>query len=181
MVIRFQNQVNLFPWRSRQQAYEQKKLKQVLAISFFLSISMLMTIYVWLNYELQYWSHFLTQIKLEANQNHQLERYINREQRNYLQMTRLIKNYSQYKYSTHLLFLELGRIRTSNICFNDIYRQKRMITFKGVAPSSMDFTDFITHWRANHLFSEIKINSMQEQEDRVVFNFQAIERFSLSS
>lgn len=74
------------------------------------------------------------------------------------------------------IFFESKTMYQAMVCFTDIEKMNKTISFAGKARSLTGLTEFLLQWEAAYLFSEIQIKLIEQQENGLVkFGFQAKE------
>lgn len=166
--------MNLLPWREYERVYQRKLLKRILFITCLLALASLLAIHVCLSRE-----EHRARIRLAV-----IEDELNKFRRDFFPVPHVIKSGGaavtipglllDQRGFNRLFFSGLGEMEPAGICFMKIQRVNNVTRFQGQADSSADLTAFLLHWRMSGLFSEIHINSLeQERNGRMRFIFQA--------
>lgn len=157
--------LNLFSWRNFLQIYQQR----VVIKSLLTSILMTSLIIIFLHF-------FIIERVNKMNSHIQiLQEEIN------LKTSKLsqpeedeIKKMLAYGIYTQQFFTLLS-IHTPDFCFTEVVRNKNRMTFIGQARSSLQLSDFLRNFRAAHLFTEIKVDAIDQIDNNVHFQFHAFE------
>lgn len=162
--------INLLPWRDYARIYERKYLRKMILINLiilsvlFISARLFIT-----NQEIDLQSRIM---------------YLQKEIKKY--DVPLIKKQVSFSPSIYIkphtikkLLAGLVSINGIQVCFANVERVGDKISFVGKAHSAADLTEFLSQWKAASLFSQIKIQSIEQQEnDGIGFGFQAIQDIS---
>lgn len=163
-------EVNLLPWRDYTRAYQRKQIKVILFLTVVLSVLPLMGAFIFLSQQEKKRHLHVLQLKQEV------ARY---------GKTRMLpkagalrrgenKKIISQQHRTQQLFHALAFIKEENLCFTNMTRVKETIVFTGIARSALDLTLFLTHWRGVSLFSEVKIEQIEQQKNQVRFHLRAV-------
>lgn len=166
--------INLLPWRAYARRYQQQVLRKLLLSVFLLTLLLIVCLH-WITAE-------RTQaLQLRVTTLEQASQPLLLAQKQWKASSdsgneAVMKALLNYRYATKKLFAELGRIKADTLCFTQIVRARGRISFAGQAHSAAELTAFLTGWRAAYLFSEIRVEQLEQQENHLIrFRFQAME------
>lgn len=148
--------INLLPWRTLLHEYQVRQTKQILASAFGMTLALVVVL------------HLALSIALDKT-NEQVQ-ILRQEVRRLAQWQRLSspgKSTKQVVYNDRQLawrFLAaLSQHQNDSVCFTEVSRLENKILLTGSARSAFELTDYLRHWHAAHLFSEIKIEQLEWQ------------------
>jgi Tfp pilus assembly protein PilN len=73
------------------------------------------------------------------------------------------------------LYAALAHLQPSSVCFTEITHKQNITSFAGRARSAADLTDYLLHWNAAALFTELQIEQLQRDSAYVVtFRFRGL-------
>lgn len=150
--------INLFPWREAEIKYQKQSVKKI-----FLSVLVLTAI-----------MHLGSYVLLSKQKNALHVQLVNKQESlkksGKMQFVSGVNNNSQnQQVILARLFKALGEKPQINACFDQIKQDKHDYYFYGRARSMQDLTAYFLHWEAAHLFSEIKIKSITQENAAVKF------------
>lgn len=159
--------INLLPWREGARLYHNKVIKKMLLAAIFLALSMLSGVHWVLSCKEKQIDDHVMRLRSE------LKRY--ELQKKAEVRPTFIKELRHVQSLTNKVFLELGKVQSTGVCFTKISRLKNTIAFSGQASSAAELTDYLSNWNAAYLFSEIKIVQLEQQENQPIkFLFHAV-------
>lgn len=171
--------INLLPWRERAQIYQREITKKVLLSTIFLALLVILMAYIgllWLEKKANKEIYVLkNEIQNFANIKKTME-----QQEKMNSKKGFIRDLYRYQEATRKLFAILEDKTEYEVCFTGILRKNNMMTFSGHASTALELTEFIKHWKATRLFSEIKVDVLEQTESHdMQFRFIAVEKESL--
>lgn len=165
--------INLLPWREAKRIYQFYQLKKLLIIISSVSILMIVSIHLLL---LQQQALLQARIDALREQTHQLARLQPMLQDTLSGSAReaLLQQLMNHQQAV-LLFKAIREQASEAICLTAITRQGEGFTFSGTAQSMTDLKIFLLKWDAAKLFTEIRIEQLEQQINRKInFRLRAI-------
>lgn len=161
---------NLLPWREMRFVYQQKSRNTIFALSVVLALSMIVGLHCWFTNEMHLMHKHVLALREEVL------RLTNKQQKQVKQSAaELLSPQLQQLVVNHRSALtvlnELSRRLDASVCFTDMVREKEKVVFVGVAHSAAEFTEFLRYWRGAYLFSEIKIEQLQQSLTNSLMQF----------
>ena len=169
-------EINLFPWREHKKSHEKKMVFCILTAVIALSISIVITIHAVLSQQLTLLHHQVNAIDQIVKINEYSVNRADNNKKNHLLATKMMSNLIARRTRMMDLLNDLSEQKSNHIYFTKIQRTQNNLVFSGRARSVADLTRFLLHWRAVRLFSEIKVNEIQQRNnDSVYFLLKATE------
>ncbi|OGT35575.1 MAG: hypothetical protein A3F11_00085 [Gammaproteobacteria bacterium RIFCSPHIGHO2_12_FULL_37_14] len=170
-------EINLFPWREHKQLYEKKIIKQFFSIALSFSMVIIIAIHFHLSHRLNDNKSHITILQNQLAQYERLGRLIQRDEETNTMQQQFIKSFLNYQKNTAQLFNILTDNPPFPVCFSNISRHQHSIIFNGYVRSTADLADFLIHWQAAELFSEVKVERLKRSSSGPInFSFKAIEK-----
>lgn len=166
--------INLYPWREPLRLYQKRVLKRMLVGFFILSLMICGIVY-----GLLLRKEYLARLEIDRIQQ-ELEHYAALQARldsaaNHGMAINALRALLDEQAQTAMFFATLGSAFDSDVCFKSISRTKNKMVLSGYTRSAADLSAFLHDWQAAALFSEIKIEEMEQQEGNMRFSLQAVE------
>jgi len=171
--------INLLPWRTYKQIYEEKIIKKMLLSVMCFSTLIAAMAHFFLSQQVHGVSLRIVHLQEEMRQMRLLKKQIRKDQHQ-MNSLNMMRRLQEYRLATSQLFGELGKNNAADVCFTSIVRNKNSLLFSGNVSSALALTAFLKTWSALFLFSEIKLDYLKQQpENRFMeFRFRAIENHS---
>jgi Tfp pilus assembly protein PilN len=168
--------INLLPWREYERVYQLKEVKKCLAIVILLVMMVIILMHVIFS-KREAEMRVSVAAKKEKLTHYYQSTDLNRVSHASSASVNSIMQLQNHHAFIRQLFVELGKSNVSEVCFTEIEHTNHSISFIGKARSATNLTEFLRHWTAASLFTEIRINTIEQQEDGLVrFGFQAVEK-----
>lgn len=160
-------EINLLPWRDYSARYQKKQMQILFALIFLVGVMCWLVMFASLS-----WQEKKVRVRI-ATLKQSISHYG-------LPSATVIKPGFHFllnqRKKTIKLFHELAYLDEKNVCFTKMIRNKNKIYFSGQAHSAVELTYFLTHWQAGKLFSEVKIEQIEQQKNKPLqFRIQALE------
>lgn len=170
-------EINLLPWRKHRRIYEDKIEKKVILLSIVITFLILSGAHFFVWGQVSDMQTHIEQLEEEAHKFSHEQKFMQDIDHHSIPVD-LVKNIFAYRSETKNLFTELGKAHEYSVCFNEIGREKNRITFSGNTRSASDLTEFLKNWSAGSLFTEIKIEHLQQRPGHglMEFRLEAIEK-----
>jgi hypothetical protein len=152
---------NFIPWREQQRVYQQKMTKRIVAISIVVSLLMMFLCHMILSAIV---NQVNTRVASLTNQTNQFAD----EQRQLQEVMTSLSNKPVAKDVLPELFRELGGNPVRTVCFTNVSRKNNILYFAGNSQSAAEFTGYIKQWSAAHLFADIYIEQLAQQENQTL-------------
>ncbi len=155
--------INLLPWRQHLRLQQEKITKQII----FIAIGMTLAMVIAAHYTM---SEMIDRVQTQVFELKKLQPVVQNDH-----ATPQVERGQQ---RTKNLFIEVMKRHHYEVCFTEIARERNIVDFSGSAKTAAELTEFLIHWQAAYLFSEIKIDKLQNQResDGIEFHFHAVER-----
>lgn len=163
---------NLLPWREHEYQYHKRKWRLIFTLSLSATLFTLFIWYALLIKDVTALEHYVETLNVSLLT---YKKNI-RENQSDDQQYKLLDHVRTYHAANSRLLKAMHQPLISGICFTEISRHQSTLTYKGHAASVALFTDFIKDWRASALFTEIKIDHLQQEGDQIIFHFRAEEK-----
>lgn len=166
--------INLLPWRIYQKSYEDKAIKTILLLSIMITVVGWVVAHELLSRRLHFWVMRVDHIKQELKTFSDIDQKIEKENQGRVLSAKAEKKGISLLDLKHLFF-SLGQKKTADLCLAELSHEKNHFIFSGETPTAFELTQFLMHWKAADLFSEIKIKSLKQRPDQdgLQFQFQA--------
>lgn len=165
--------INLLPWRRFEREYQNRLLKKIFISTISIALFILIIVHALISHQEKLWQANVA----ATNKKLSLYREINAQNTSNITAFSEVntpKQYDKHDFAIRL-FSELSKRNAGKVCFTDIERMDKTLLFSGKARSILELTEFLRGWNAAYLFNEIKINSIETQENGFVhFRFQAM-------
>jgi Tfp pilus assembly protein PilN len=165
--------INLFPWRQRQQIYQQRMLKKIIGVAFLLTTVANIILYGALLHKENHARLRLAAIKRE------LKRYAALQARiavktNFAAPISMTKELIEEQETIKTFFARMGEAYAAEVCFTSLAREQNKMTFVGRARSPSDMSQFFQEWQNTRLFPEMQIEKLEQRHDALKFRWQGI-------
>lgn len=166
--------INLLPWRIHQKSYENKAIKTILLLSIVITVMGLVAAHELLSRRLHFWAMRVDHIKQELKTFSDIDQKIEKENQNHVLSVGAEKKGISPLDLKHLFF-SLGQKKAMGLCLTELSHEKNHFIFSGETHTAFELTQFLMHWKAATLFSEIEIKSLKQRPDQenLQFQFQA--------
>jgi hypothetical protein len=154
--------LNLMPWREHKRTYESKLEKIILLMSALLAIALVVVVH----------SVLFSQVAAARGRVEKLQ-----SERHQYKEIKQVNTIEAHTDNLKNMLQMLGEKENENVCFTSIVRHKNKFSFLGNAKSGLALTTFLKQWNVASLFSEIKVERLEERQDNhlLYFSLGAIE------
>ncbi len=155
-------EINLLPWRDYLSVYERKQLLRFILVPLLMAVMAVAA------------THMLFAQLLSALQIKKTE--LDQSLGQYTQLqTPYVPVNANITGQIAALFAALTKPQPSSVCFTEITHKQNATIFAGRARSAADLTDYLLHWNAASLFTELQIEQLQRDSAYVVkFRFRGL-------
>ncbi len=163
--------LNLLPWRTYDVLHRKKTIRRTWLGSIFFTFFLIVLIHVVLSKKVAFLSSQIDFLKNELMNASNVQ--VDQEKTKSNKMLNPAGGYDQA--TIQKLFVSLAQSRVDPVCFLDITRNERHVTFIGKARSLSDLTTYLLHWKAAGLFDSVQLKEIKQEKQFVHFNIQAME------
>jgi Tfp pilus assembly protein PilN len=168
--------INLLPWRASLRLYQGRQIKRTFLIFVFVATTLFLGLRAFMLHKERQVQVSIT--KWEAK----LASYERRKARpshtNTLSTSALLA-LRQHQVATQKLFAAMTQLKDTEMCFINMTRTNNKVSFSGYTRSTQGLTTLLTSWPAAPLFSEVKLEQLESQQQPFLrFRFQAVESLS---
>lgn len=170
--------INLVAWRAAVYVKQKRIIKNMIIFAITFSLTLSVVTHFALARLVSHLSARVNELKHEVRQQAQLRNPSTSGR--YSPTQEETRKWYEYREATKTLFSELRKNNAKHVSFTAINRCKNKITFVGEANSAADLTEFLKAWPVAHLFSEIRIEELNQQDNHYIkFRFFALENTGL--
>src|SRR3990167_179104 len=164
--------VNLLLSRAQKRQYERHAMRNMLIVTSVLLLMVSITVSVLSAHYVNIREVEVAQLEATRQDRIEKEKNILEKNRNEDNLQQLSQSLLNYQEASAKFLDKLIQFAQDTVCFQEVRREKNIVTLSGYAQSVAELNLFINRWAFNSVISEIKIDRLRQVLNHPVLWFQ---------